>query len=46
MPDLMLDYITSLDSYGTADHWPGYWGWRAPSTSRGSARTTSRSTRS
>jgi dihydrofolate reductase len=30
MSGLMVDFITSLDSYGTADNWPGYWGMEGP----------------
>jgi dihydrofolate reductase len=30
MSGLMVDFITSLDSYGTADDWPGYWGMEGP----------------
>ena len=30
MSSLMLDFITSLDSYGTAEGWPGYWGMEGP----------------
>lgn len=30
MSDLMVDLITSLDGYGTADGWPGYWGMEGP----------------
>lgn len=30
MSDLMIDFITSLDSYGTARDWPGYWGMEGP----------------
>ena len=26
MPELLVDYITSLDGYGSADGWPGFWG--------------------
>ena len=26
MADLMVDYIISLDGYGAAEGWPGYWG--------------------
>ena len=26
MPELVIDFITSLDGYGAADGWPGYWG--------------------
>jgi dihydrofolate reductase len=30
MSSLMVDFITSLDSYGTAEGWPGYWGMEGP----------------
>jgi dihydrofolate reductase len=30
MPELMLDFITSLDGYGAADGWPGFWGLDGP----------------
>lgn len=30
MPDLMIDYITSLDGYGAAEGWPGFWGMEGP----------------
>lgn len=30
MPDLMVDYIISLDGYGAADGWPGFWGLEGP----------------
>jgi dihydrofolate reductase len=26
MPTLMVDFITSLDGYGSAEGWPGFWG--------------------
>jgi dihydrofolate reductase len=26
MPELIVDFITSLDGYGAADGWPGLWG--------------------
>src|ERR687890_637324 len=26
MPELLVDYITSLDGYGAAEGWPGSWG--------------------
>ncbi len=26
MPELLIDFITSLDGYGAADGWPGWWG--------------------
>ena len=35
MPELLIDFITSLDGYGAADGWPGCWGSKDPSTSRG-----------
>jgi hypothetical protein len=28
--NLMVDFITALDSYGTAEGWPGYWGMDGP----------------
>ena len=34
MPEL-IDVITSLDGYGGAEGWPGFWAWRGPSTSAG-----------
>ena len=30
MGTLMVDFITSLDSYGTAHDWPGLWGLQGP----------------
>ena len=30
MPTLMVDFIISLDGYGAADGWPGYWGMEGP----------------
>jgi hypothetical protein len=30
MPELMIDFITSLDGYGSADGWPGWWGLEGP----------------
>ena len=30
MPNLMVDFIMSLDGYGGADGWPGYWGMEGP----------------
>ena len=26
MPELLIDFITSLDGYAAADGWPGWWG--------------------
>lgn len=30
MAELMIDYITSLDGYGAAEGWPGWWGLEGP----------------
>ncbi|MBB3666128.1 MULTISPECIES: dihydrofolate reductase family protein [Prauserella salsuginis group] len=30
MPDLMVDFIISLDGYGAAEGWPGFWGMESP----------------
>jgi dihydrofolate reductase len=30
MPELMIDFITSLDGYGAAEGWPGWWGVEGP----------------
>src|ERR671916_177645 len=30
MPELLVDYITSLDGYGAAESWPGFWGLEGP----------------
>jgi hypothetical protein len=30
MPELLVDCITSLDGYGAADGWPGWWGPEGP----------------
>lgn len=30
MPDLMIDFITSLDGYAAAEGWPGLWGLGGP----------------
>jgi dihydrofolate reductase len=30
MSELVIDFITSLDGYGAADGWPGYWGLEGP----------------
>jgi hypothetical protein len=35
MGTLMVDFITSLDGYGAAEGWPGWWAWKAPSISAG-----------
>ncbi|HSV37629.1 MAG TPA: dihydrofolate reductase family protein [Nocardioidaceae bacterium] len=30
MPELVVDFITSLDGYGAAEGWPGWWGMEGP----------------
>jgi dihydrofolate reductase len=30
MPELLVDFITSLDGYGAAEGWPGFWGLQGP----------------
>src|SRR5262245_41969130 len=30
MPQLMVDFITSLDGYAAAEGWPGFWGLEGP----------------
>ena len=30
MSSLMVDFIISLDGYGSAEGWPGYWGLEGP----------------
>ena len=30
MPELLIDFITSLDGYGAAEGWPGRWGLEGP----------------
>ncbi len=30
MPELLLDFITSLDGYAAAEGWPGWWGLEGP----------------
>src|SRR5262245_7278642 len=30
MSSLMVDFITSLDGYGSSEGWPGYWGMEGP----------------
>ena len=30
MAELIIDFITSLDGYGAADGWPGWWGKQGP----------------
>jgi dihydrofolate reductase len=30
MPELLIDFITSLDGYGAAEGWPGFWGMEGP----------------
>src|SRR5262245_40564671 len=30
MPELMVDFITSMDGYASAEGWPGWWGLEGP----------------
>jgi dihydrofolate reductase len=30
MPELLIEFITSLDGYGAAEGWPGWWGLEGP----------------
>src|ERR1044072_9311399 len=30
MPELVIDFIPSLDGYGAAEGWPGWWGLEGP----------------
>ena len=30
MAELLIDFITSLDGYGAAEGWPGWWGMESP----------------
>jgi dihydrofolate reductase len=30
MPELLVDFITSLDGYAAAEGWPGWWGLEGP----------------
>jgi hypothetical protein len=30
MAELMVDFITSLDGYASAEGWPGFWGLEHP----------------
>jgi dihydrofolate reductase len=30
MPELLIDFISSLDGYAAADGWPGWWGLEGP----------------
>ena len=30
MPELLIDFITSLDGFAAADGWPGWWGRQGP----------------
>ena len=37
MNELLVDFIISLDGYGVAQGWPGYWGLEGPDILAGSA---------
>jgi hypothetical protein len=30
MPEILVDFISSLDGYGAAEDWPGWWGLEGP----------------
>src|SRR5262245_30933436 len=30
MAELLVDFITSLDGFGSAEGWPGFWGYQGP----------------
>jgi hypothetical protein len=30
MPELLVDFITSLDGHASAEGWPGFWGLQGP----------------
>jgi dihydrofolate reductase len=30
MPELLIDFITSLDGFAAAEGWPGWWGLQGP----------------
>ena len=30
MQEMLVDFITSLDGYGAAEGWPGFWGLQGP----------------
>ena len=30
MPELLIDFITSLDGYASGEGWPGFWGLEGP----------------
>jgi hypothetical protein len=36
MAELLVDFITSLDGYASAEGWPGFWDLEDPSTWSGS----------
>ena len=40
MHELVVDFITSLDGYASAEGWPGWWGLEAPRVSRLARRAT------
>jgi hypothetical protein len=46
MPDLMVDFITSLDGYAAAEGWPGLWASKDRRTSSGWLGRLTMSTRS
>ena len=35
MQELLVDFITSLEGYGAAEGWPGFWGLQGPESRPG-----------
>ena len=46
MPELLIDFITSLDGYAAAEGWPGWWGLEGPEYLAWLERSQRRTTRS
>ena len=46
MPELLIDFITSLDGYAAADGWPGWWALEGPEYLAWLAGSRKRTTRS
>jgi hypothetical protein len=46
MPELLIDFITTLDGYAAAEGWPGWWGLEGPEYMGGWGSRPKRTTRS
>jgi hypothetical protein len=46
MPELLIDFITTLDGHGAAEGWPGWWGLEGPEYLAWLAEQQKRTTRS